>query len=57
MRTFIDFAINQEYEEVERRGDKLMKMESLIDWDAFRPILSDLYKNTPAKAADLTLML
>ena len=49
MRTLIDFAINQEYEEVERRGDKLMKMESLIDWDAFRPILSDLYKNNTSK--------
>jgi len=26
-----------------------MKMESLIDWDAFRPLLSDLYKNNISK--------
>ncbi len=26
-----------------------MKMESLIDWDAFRPLLSDLYKNNTSK--------
>jgi hypothetical protein len=49
--TFVDFAINKGYEEVERRGDKLVKMGSLIDWDAFRPIVSDLYKNNTSKGA------
>jgi IS5 family transposase len=49
MRTFIDFALSKEYEEVERRGDKLVKMGSLINWEVFRPILNGLYKNNTIK--------
>jgi len=47
MYTFQDFAIHEAYKEVKRRGDKLADIESLIDWNAFRPIVEDLYKNNP----------
>jgi len=51
----IDFAINKGYEEVERRGNKLVKIGYLIDWDAFRPIVSDLYKNNISKGDRLNI--
>jgi IS5 family transposase len=49
MKSLIDFAVNEIYADVERRGDKLVAMESLIDWDAFRPIVSGLNKNNTIK--------
>jgi IS5 family transposase len=45
MRTFIDFAIREEYEKIKDRGYKLVELGDLLNWDAFRPILNDLYKN------------
>lgn len=45
MRTFSDFALRQEYERVRELGDKLVSIGNSIDWDGFRPIFSDLYKN------------
>jgi hypothetical protein len=36
MRTLIDFSILQEYsEKVQPRGDKLLALAKLVDWDAF----------------------
>jgi len=33
---------------VHKQGDKLAKIEPLIDWEAFRPIIQSLYtNNTP----------
>jgi IS5 family transposase len=46
MRTLIDFSILQEYnEEVQPRGDKLLSLAKLVDWDAFLRFGDDLYKN------------
>lgn len=45
MRTLIDFAIRHEYKRVEERGDKLVAIGRMIDWDGFRPILEPIYKN------------
>ena len=46
MRTLIDFSILQEYnEEVQPRGDKLLSLAKLVDWDAFLRLGDDLYKN------------
>jgi len=46
MRTLIDFSILQEYnQEVLPRGDKLSALVALIDWNAFLPMESTLYKN------------
>ena len=45
MRNLLDFAIREEYERVKDLGDKLIELGALLNWDAFRPILKDLYKN------------
>jgi hypothetical protein len=34
MRTLIDFAILKEYERVKKRGDKLVEIGSMIEWEA-----------------------
>ena len=36
MKSLIDFALNEEYERVKQLGDRLMEIESVIDWEAFR---------------------
>jgi transposase, IS5 family len=45
MRTLIDFAILKEYERVKKRGDKLVEIGSVIEWEPFRVILDPLFKN------------
>ena len=45
MNTLTDFALNEEYKRIQRLGDKLSDLESLIDWESFRPILRDLYSS------------
>lgn len=46
MRTLIDFSLLQEYNnEIQPRGDKLLELAKLVDWDAFRRFEVDLYKN------------
>ncbi len=45
MKSLTDFAFNEEYERVKRLGDRLAEIESLIDWEAFRPIVGTLYEN------------
>jgi len=45
MKTFVDFALKEAYKRVEQLGDRLAEIESVIDWKAFRPIVSDMYDN------------
>ena len=45
MNSLTDFALNEEYKRIQRLGDKLSDLESLIDWESFRPILRDLYSS------------
>jgi IS5 family transposase len=45
MRTLIDFAILKEYERVKKRGDKLVEIGSMIEWEPFRAILDPIFKN------------
>jgi IS5 family transposase len=45
MKSLTDFAFNEEYERVKRLGDRLVEIESLIDWEAFRPIVGAMYDN------------
>jgi IS5 family transposase len=35
MKSIIDFALNEEYERVKQLGDRLMEIESVIDWRSF----------------------
>ena len=45
MKTFVDFGLNEAYKRVAQLGDKLAEIESLLDWEAFRPIVAELYDN------------
>jgi IS5 family transposase len=45
MKTFVDYGLNEAYKRVARLGDKLAEIESLLDWEAFRPIVGELYDN------------
>ncbi len=42
MASFIDFAFREEYKRVKLLGDRLSEINSLIDWEAFRPIVKDM---------------
>jgi len=43
MDSLTDFALNEEYKRIQKLGDKLAGLESLIDWEAFRPVIGPLY--------------
>jgi IS5 family transposase len=45
MRNFVDFGLNEAYKRVAQLGDKLAEIESLLDWEAFRPIVAEMYDN------------
>jgi len=45
MDPFSSYLFRKAYEEVEKLGDKLARIEPLIDWEAFTPIIQPLYDN------------
>jgi hypothetical protein len=45
MKTLIGFGQKEAYKRVEQRGDRLAEIKSLMDWEAFRPIVGDMYGN------------
>jgi len=45
MNSLTDFALNEEYKRIQRLGDRLAELESLIEWEAFRPIIGQLYNS------------
>jgi IS5 family transposase len=45
MKSLTDFAFDEEYKRVKQLGDRLAEIESLIDWEAFRPIVGAMYDN------------
>jgi IS5 family transposase len=49
MITFTNSAIRREYTSLAALGDWLGEIQGLIDWDAFRPHLADLYTNDTGK--------
>ena len=49
MKNFIDFGLNEAYKRVERLGDRLAEIGAMIDWDAFRPIVGDMFDNRSAR--------
>ncbi|MDI3486660.1 MAG: transposase, family [Methanolobus sp.] len=48
MDDLTDFALNEEYKHLQAVGDKLVEIESLIDWKSFRSILESMYNNRTA---------
>jgi IS5 family transposase len=62
MRTLIDFSIFQEYtEKVQPRGDRLLTLAKLVDWNAFEKFGKDLYRNKSKRGGrpniDLLIMI
>jgi len=45
MKNFVDFGLNEAYKRVERLGDRLAEIESMVDWEAFRPLVGDMFDN------------
>ena len=41
--------MKEEYEKVKKLGDRLAEVDSLIDWEAFRPIVAGMYRNKTEK--------
>ncbi|MEM4058571.1 MAG: hypothetical protein QXZ12_07610 [Thermoplasmata archaeon] len=48
MNNFEDFFLKNEYEKLKDK-DKLFEFNEIIDWEALRPILSELYHNDTEK--------
>ncbi len=49
MQSLIHYAINEEYAKVERLGDRLARIEPLIDWKKFRHIIANIFDNRSRK--------
>ncbi len=45
MKTLIGFGQKEAYKRVAQLGDRLAEIKSLMDWEAFRPIVGDMYDN------------
>ena len=45
MNTFKAYMLKKAYQRYQKLGDRLAKIEPLIDWDAFTPIIQGLYHN------------
>ena len=49
MKSFKSYLFREAYKEVHKLGDRLARIEPLIDWEAFTPILKGLYDNKSPK--------
>ena len=45
MDSFTSFTLRKLYQKIHKLGDRLAKIEPLIDWEAFTPIIQPLYDN------------
>jgi hypothetical protein len=45
--TFTAYFLSQQYENLAELGDRLGEIEKMIDWEVFRPILSEIYQDDP----------
>jgi len=45
MDTFKAYMLKKAYQRYQKLGDRLAQIEPLIDWEAFRPIITGLYNN------------
>jgi IS5 family transposase len=49
MRSLIDYSLDIEYKKIKKLGDRLAEIDSLINWEAFRPIVAEMYNNRTEK--------
>jgi len=45
MDSFTSFTLRRLYRKIHKLGNRLARIEPLIDWEAFRPIISPIYDN------------
>jgi IS5 family transposase len=45
MENLVDFALEKRYESIKRLGDRLDGFSTLINWERFRTVVGDLYRN------------
>jgi transposase, IS5 family len=45
MSDFSDYFLDQEYQKIVGLGNKLGEIRDIIDWEKFRSILSDMYRD------------
>ena len=45
MNSFNSYIFRKAYQKIQKLGDKLAKIEPLIEWEAFTPIIQGLYDN------------
>ena len=45
MDSFSSYMLRQAYKRVQRLGDRLARVDGLIDWEAFRPMVSGMFRN------------
>ena len=46
MDGFGDYFLKEEYSKIAGLGNKLGEIRNIIDWEQFRPIISDMYHDT-----------
>ena len=49
MDSFRSYVLRLAYGKVERLGDRLARVDGFIDWEAFRPIITPMYRNKGPK--------
>lgn len=45
--TLTAFFLSQQYQKLAELGDRLGEVEMIIDWEAFRPIIAEIYQDDP----------
>jgi len=49
MTGFRTYILRKAYENVRKNGDRLARVDSLIDWEAFRPVIQPIYRNKTSR--------
>ena len=61
MENLVDFALEKRYESIKRLGDRLDGFSTLINWERFRTVVGDLYRNQTEEGGrpniDIVLMI
>ena len=60
MENLVNFALEKRYESIKRLGDRLDGFSTLINWERFRTVVGDLYRNQTGEGGrpniDIVLM-
>ena len=45
MESFDSYLLRKIYEKVNKRGDRIVKINLAVNWERFRPIIKAMYRN------------